>query len=75
MTVEFIHSTGAGNSKKITREGTFNKVVAITSNVVVTMEGSDITGGGDITFPRNFKVEGFMSRVVVSNGTIALYTP
>lgn len=74
MSVKFVVSTGASESDKKTEEGTFNKVVAVSDNVVVTMEGTSITDGTDITFPKTLEIEELMSKVVVSNGTVALYT-
>ena len=73
MSVEFVTSTGAHDNQKITKEGAFNKVAAVT-DVTVTMEGTYITGGTNIPLPKTLEIEELMTTVTVSDGTIALYS-
>ena len=74
MSVQFVKSAGADDDQKVVKLGPFHKVVAVTDNVVVTMEGDAITGGNDITFTKMLEIEETMEKVTVSNGTVAIYT-
>lgn len=75
MSIEFVTSLGAGQANKVTRTGTFNKVIALTSNVEVTITGSGVTGGETLTLPRNLKIEEYFDEITVSDGTVAIFTP